>query len=875
MATENKQTTFDSNTSELPPDSELFAGEVHEELSEREVFSGDEAFYKSLADSAQPTTMPPAPPAADTARPTAPPIWQKRFSGLQKVLALTIIFVTAILLYTLLKSPAPTPRRRRIAATPARRTAPAAQPTQARQIPPEDLAHTPPRQTQVPESLLPQTQPLSLELARDLYLQGQYDRAYDVYEKLHQALPVPPISGLSEEQLLRDFLQLKMALCLKKTTAALSPGNIEDASDQANHLFRTASQSRSPAVRVVANYHRSLLEMQRKQYIKVLTSAYQTIALLEAVDFDRDWALSLQRDCHFLVAESITRNVLSLCDADKDLPDEFWSNLSAPLDPFANLTEMQLRSLLKSGSEQLNKALLGPQIQKLKNQDRLSRWSVTCHRAPIEELLARFAANADLDVSWPGDRELALEAPMDAARKRSVTLYLRDATAQQLVTVTAGCAGLFAHLDENKTVNIFNPADYASLSEYISMLSRQAISFWQRFLLTFHDDRNTPHAHFALGLLQAQNNQPTDAIAEYKLVANRFPQAPFAPFALLHSSRLKANLRDYLGAREDLSQLVEQYPDAEISSQACLYLADATAKAGLSHEAARLYRKVYHLGLSSESQTAAASGAAWCLYQIQDYQDAAKWFIRYIGLVKDHTTPDMYSAYFLLGKAYLALGKPQQACEAFKYALNGPLPKEQYFQALLALAKGYIEQQRFLDALDALGSTHPWQLSNSENVELLLLRSRIFRTIGLLDKAIAALGDRAQYLEDPQLKARISFELAKCYIAKGNLELARGTLAEILIIVEHGPLAHQVQWELADVCLELGQNPQAVSICSQLLDSQPSAQIKQKALALLADAYNHQKNYDSAALALLGRWSTAQTINQDFALTEQSLQKTP
>lgn len=874
MTTENKQTTFETNTSELPPDSELFAGEVQEELSEREVFSGDEAFYKSLADSSQPTTMPPGFPAADRARPTAPPIWKKRFSGLQKALALTIILVTTILFYTLLKPPTPAHRRRRITVTSARRTAPA-QPVQARRIPPEDLAHTPPRQTPVSELLLPQTQPLSLEVARDLYLQGQYGRAYAIYEKLHQALPVSPATAPSEEQLLRDFLQLKMALCLSKTALTLSPGDIEDASDQANHLFRTASQSNSPAVRVVANYHRSLLEMQRKQYVKAITTAYQAIALLEAVDFDRDWALSLQRDCQFLVAESITRNVLSLCDADKDLPDEFWSSLSAPPDPFVNLTEMQLRSLLKSGSEQLNKALLGPQIQKLKNQDRLSRWSVTCHRAPIEELLARLAANAELDVSWPGDGELALESPTDAARKRAVTLYLRDATAQQLVTVTAGCAGLFARLDENKTVNIFNPADYISLSEHIYMLSRQAVSLWQRFLLTFNDEQHTPHAHFALGLLQAQNNELTDAIAEYKLVANRFPQAPFAPFALLHSSRLKASLKDYLGAREDLSQLVEQYPDAEISSQACLYLADATARAGLSQEAARLYRKVYHLGLSLESQTAAASGAARCLYETQDYQDAAKWFIRYIGLVKDHTTPDMYSAYFLLGKAYLALKRPQQACEAFEYALNGPLPKEQYFKALSALARGYIEQQRFLDALDALGSTHPWQLSNSENVELLLLRSEIFRKIGLTDKAIAALGDRAQYLQDAQLKAGISFEVAKCYIAKGDLELARETLAEILIAVEPGPLAHQVQWELADVCSKLGQNAQAISICSQLLDSQPSAQIRQQALALLANAYDHQKKYDSAALALLGRWSAAQTINQDSALTDQPLQKIP
>jgi tetratricopeptide (TPR) repeat protein len=875
MVTENKQTTFEENTPEIPPDSELFVGEVHEELSEREVFAGSEDFYKSLVGSDQPATTPSKPVQTDTPRPIAEPVRQKSFSGLQKALALTIIAVTAMLLYTLLKSPTPTRRDYRLPPTPARRMAPAAQQIPEEKLPPEDLAQTLPKQIQKPESLLPQTQPLSLKVAQDFYLQGRYDKAYAVYDKLHQALPVPTTSTLTEEQLLRDFLQLKMALCIEKAAHTLSPGYIEDAGDQANRLFRTASKSRSPAVSVVASYHRCLLEMQKKQYIKALTMAYQTIALLEAADFDRDWALALKRNCHFLVAESITKNALLLCDADKDLSDQLWTSPGTPPDPFTGLTETQLRSLLKSGSEQLNRALLGPQVKKLRNQGTLSRWSVTCHGAPVEELLARFAANAGLDVSWASDRTLALESAKDAARNRPVSLYLPAATTQQFVTAAAGCAGLFAQVNEKKTINIFNPADKFSLSEHISLLSRQGVSLWQRFLLTFHDDQRVPYAHFALGLLQEQNGLLTDAIAEYKLVANRFPQAPSAPFALLNSSRLKANLKDYFGAREDLSQLVEQYPDSEISSQACLYLADATAKAGLSHEAARLYGKVYHLGLSSESQTVAAFGAAKCCYQIQDYQTAAKWLIRYISLVKDHTTPDLYSAYFLFGKTNRALQKPQQACEAFEYALNGPLPKEQYVQALTALVKEYIEQQRFIEALDLLGSTHPWQLSEKENVELLLLKSKIFRMIGLLDKAIAALGDRAQYLSDPQLKAEISFELAKCYIAKENLQFARKTLTEILIVIEPGPLAHQVQCKLADVCFILGQNSQAISICSRLLDSQPSEQIKQKALVLLANAYNRQKNYDGAVLALLGRWNVTQMPNDKSPLIDQSLQGAP
>lgn len=868
MVTENKKTTFETGTSELPPDSELFVGEVHEELSDREVFAGNEDFYKSLAASAQPVSTPPRPARPDAPRPTAPPLWQKRFSGLQKALALTIVLVTATLLYTLLKSP-PAPRRNyQLPPATARRIAPAAHPAPDSGLPSQDLAPAIHGRIQESESLLPQMQPLSLNIAQDLFLNGQYDKAYAVYEELYQSIPVPPASKLTQEQLLRDFLQLKMALCVDQAAQTLP--QMQDAADEANHLLRAASQSRSPAVSVVANYRRSLLEMQRKQYIRAMTTAYQAIALLEAAGFKRDWALPLQRDCHFLVAESMTRHVLSLCDADKDLPEEFYCGLSTAPDPFADLTEAQLQRLLKSGSEQLSKALLAPQIQKLKSQGALSRYTVTCHGAPVEELLARFAANADLDLSWACDRALDLQPAMDAARKRPVSLYLPGATARQVVTVAAGCAGLFAGIDQKREVSVFNPADYSSLSEHVAMLSRQAISLWQRFLLTFHEDHQLPHAHFALGLLQAQINQLTDAVAQYKLVANRFPQAPCAPFALFNSSKLKAGIRDYLGAREDLSQLVEQYPDTEIAGRACLYLADVTEKAELPEQAARLYRKVYHLGLSYQSQTAAASGAAKCSYQMQDYTSAAKWFIRYISIVKDHTTPDLYSAYFLLGKTYLALKKPQQACDAFKYALNGPLPKEQYFPALSAFVEGCVEQQLFIEALDALDGTHPWQLSKSESVELLLLKSRIFRTIGLLDKAVAALRDRAQYLPDPQLKAKVSFELAKCHIAKANLELARKTLAEILVVAEPGPLAHEVQCELAGVCLKLGQYPQAASICSQLLESQPSAKIRQDALTLLADAYNRQKNYDSATLALLGRPTAAQTTNETSALIHQS-----
>jgi len=157
---------------------------------------------------------------------------------------------------------------------------------------------------------------------------------------------------------------------------------------------------------------------------------------------------------------------------------------------------------------------------------------------------------------------------------------------------------------------------------------------------------------------------------------------------------------------------------------------------------------------------------------------------------------------------------------------------------------------------------HPWQFTQKESIEILLVRSKILRTMGLVDKAISVLGDRAEYIPDPQLKAKVCFELAECYITKGNMELARRELTEVLIFVEPGPLAQEIAIELAGVCLKLGENSQAIYVCTQLLESGPSEQIKQKALSILASVYKQQQSYNEATLALLGQWNGVETTNE-------------
>jgi len=852
-AEEQKNVPDEDNTSEVRSDGEIFTDETHEEtpdadidqsdlgireeLSDYELFAGDEDFYNLLAESSRETPI--QQPVGERPEPQKFNQYRfQRFSTLQKILAVSIIAVISMLLYVLLKSPSGL-----VAGSVSMPAGESAQPTgranvsRPSAVGSEQVMQA---QIQVPEPVLSPTQPLSLKFARDFYLQKEYNKAFAAYKELRQALP-------AGEELLRDFLQLKMALCAKQ---------IADF-EQSSRLLTMVSQSRSPAVRIVANYHLSLLEIQRKRYLRARTRAYNTIALIKAVDFDNDWALSFECDCSFLVAECLTRHILLLSSTDTDIPGDLWGESTASSDPFDNLNEAELRRLLDSGSEHLGRGLLDPEIRKLEEQGGLPRFSVTSYGAPVEELLAKFAAGAELDLHWAFNGALGRDSGEDALRQRPVSLYLPAATSQQIVLTAAGCAGLLACTEGDtgrQKVTIYDPAEYSSLRQHISFLSQQGISLWQKFVLTFYSDQRLGNAHFLMGLLQSQMDQPIEAIAEYKLVANRFSQVSLAPFALLHSSKLKASLRDYPGAREDLKQLVEQYPDVEIYGQAYLRLADATMEAGLNAEAAQLYQRVYNFGLSAESKSASAIGAAGCLYETKEYEEAAKWLTRYIGLAGSDENKNMYSAYFLLGQSNLALGKYQQACDAFQYALEEQSSREQYVEAITLLVKSHIEQEHFVEALDTLESVRSVALSKEQSVEMLLLKCRIFRMLGLLDTAIVTLRDRAGYISDSQLNAKISFELAQCHIAKGNLESARSGLSEILGVVEPGPLAQQTAMALAEVCLKLERGSQAVSVCLQLLESDVSERTKQEILRMLAEAYNQQENYDKATLALSGQW---------------------
>ena len=734
------------------------------------------------------------------------------------------------------------------------------EPNQHTQTTEEQLvAHTEPAANpQISESSQ-KTEPLSLRLADEYFATKDYVRTYNACNKLRQNLPG------KEFELVRDFLYLRMAICMAQKS---NP-------DKASEMFRAVSESPSITLKALANYNLCLLEMNSGQYLKARTRAYKIIALTGAIASDYKWALTLERNCQFLAAEAITRQVLSLSDADKDLPRQLWRREDEK-DPLTGLNEVELQKVLSAGIELFNAGLLAPQIKSIESSTgstAVTHWSVLCNGPGIEELMARFASNAGIDVKWTRHTENSSSTEQQPIGwNRSVCLCLPAATTQQVVSTATGSVGLLAQIDDTNGIIITDPTEYYTLSEHTRMLNEYSIWLWRKLLLMYSDDPRVANAHFVLGVLQEQKGQTNEAISEYKLVANRYTKTSLAPAAQLRSSRLKTGLRDYQGASRDLKQLIEQYPENELIGQAYLNLAETTMKAGMYEQACSLYRKSYNLALSTEPKAIAALGAGKCFYQQKEYEPALKWLTIYLETIDAQqksakpelqNNPELYTAYLLLGKTHLALGNLPQACEILERTVKKANASDDYAEAIATLAETQMQQKDFVTALNTVENIRSWSFSQEQTTRLLLLKSKIMRESGLIEQAVALLTDRIQYLTDAKLKAYVTLEMARCEIAANHLDLARSYLTDAISSIDAGPDAQTASLELAEVCLKLKDYRQTISICKQLLDSSPSGQIKQQASKVMAAAYSNQKDYDKAAMALLTLSAKQNTIKEN------------
>ncbi len=726
---------------------------------------------------------------------------------------------------------------------------------------PDNLQEKPLKPEQAESLPSPDDEPLSLKFANDLFMHDDYHGAFQAYARLDRSLTQDP-----NQQLMHSFLKLRMAICLKKINRT----------DQAEKLLRIVSTDDSCPLAAMANYQRALIEFERNQYLQARTCAYRAMALCEAVTADTDWAVTLKKDCHFLIALSLTNRIASLSDIEADIPSKLWRT-SQHSDFGCDREEAQLEVFLKSGNTKLKQALMGPKVKKLEAADSVEHYEVISNIAPAEELFARFASSAKILLVWTSLRN------QGELRRHPVSLFLPDVTSEEFSSIAAGCIGLQAAIDSQTsppTLIVTNPSDYTDLSSHLSSIADEALERWREFTIKYHEDGRLPNAHFACGIIYQVQDQTIEAIAQYKIVANRYAQSPLAPYALLHSSTIKADLHDYAGAKQDLKQLVEQYHQTAVAQAACLYLADAAFKTELYDEAAKTYCKVYNIDDSLQSRTAASLGAARAFFALGDYISAEIWAARYINLVGQPSAtqqdqPDLHSAYLLLGKVQLLQNKRTEAFNAFKLALHEELTQKDRTEIVAAILKCDLDRLDPIQAMDLLETLQSQGLSPQESTEAILMNCRILRKIHLAQKALDILNDRFDYILQPQLRVKAYFEVGQCYIETDQTKKAHRCFAKLLTITEPGPIADHAILKLAELSLQLNKNDEAIELSSQLLERQVSDDLRQAAVHVMAQAYKNQKNFEKAILLLLEQAEKSQDITSDKTASGDSQVRYP
>jgi len=675
---------------------------------------------------------------------------------------------------------------------------------------------------------------VSLGLAEGFYQQLDFKDAYRVYFRLHQMLPL-----VDHNQALKDFLMFRMALCQKGL------GQV----DQADALLEAVSDTDYPMLKAMVRYHQSLGALHARRFKTVFQRANQALSLIGAVAGQEAWRTEFKKACHFLANQSVTLQSLMYYDADQRLPADLFER-AALTDPFLGLGDKEFSALLQAGHEAYEEAVPAPRVTLVDETAMSLRWQVVCNGAQIQELLRRFAANAELD--WPDDPG-GQEVSNEGVLARAVHLFLARDTTPEVVMEAAGCVGLYGRLEQERVLYLDDPDRLKSLQEKANFLGRESISRWRWFLLAYDDPAILPNVHFILATLYQATAQTSEALSEYKLIVNRYQRSDLAPRALLSSSMLKTDLKNYTGARDDLKLLVEQYPDVEFSGNAQIYLADATFKAGFYDDAMRRYQRVYNLDMSPDSSMSAALGVGRCAYHKGLYPEVIHWLNRYQDAVVRRGGKPANEALLMLGQAYLALDHGLQAAAIFKRLLDAEAEQDVYVDALSGYVQAKAALSDYVGALNMLSAEHPWRFTRTQANTIQLLAAHMYRLAGLPVRAIDVIENRLAFMSEAQQKRQACSELAECYLSTGEAKAARTYFAKALALAENGPAAHETGLRLARVSLQLGQTKEAIQVCQQVLAMEPAPAISNQAYALLSQAFLIQGQIDQAMKMLMNQ----------------------
>jgi tetratricopeptide (TPR) repeat protein len=603
---------------------------------------------------------------------------------------------------------------------------------------------------------------------------------------------------------------------------------------EARQMFMEAADCGSPLVRAMACYDMAALDVAEGQPMPARMRAYQAIASLG----DAGARPRIEMQCEFLVAQALTNKAFSFSNPETPRP---W-NVPSGVDPFAGLSEADLRKALDEGAARQASTLLGPMLERKKGSRGMHLWVAASCGAPLEDVTSRIVAESGLDVRW--------ENVGEPARRRPVVLSIEGVNGQRLIEVVCGAAGLVTRFTGKEAV-VSDPQSYTSTADLKDLVVRESISLWRRFFMRSSDAPSLASGHFALALLHELASDGAAAMAEYQIIAREYPLNTLAPLARLRAATIRIDLRDFKGAREALLDLLNHYPDYPASDEVYLRLGQATMEAGNLDEAAATFKKLFFLELSPASRAGSAFGAAQCYFRKGLFDDAATWLAHRLELPRSPATDaNLAEVYGLLARTEAARHRLREAVQAYKQALACMSRDGRQVEMLLELVKTLLQQEDYVAAYGVLERLRPQNVTPAQADEILLAKAQVLHAMTLSDQAVMLMKSRLASASSPETAARMTILLAQGLADSGDIEGARTRLGDLVPRLEAGPLAHRATVALAQVCLRGGRNTQAISLCRDLLKSSCSDEVRREARDILGRAYRLEKDYEQAVIVL-------------------------
>lgn len=607
-------------------------------------------------------------------------------------------------------------------------------------------------------------------------------------------------------------------------------------------LFTRALNSRSPVVRMLANYNLAYIQNHNRNYLEARRHAYQTLALLKTIE--TYMPATMEADCYFLAAESLTRHLLRISNRADDLPGDLWSDMQ-PIYSLPITDQEQLGYLLTEGLEPLSKNAISPLVKYDPHRSIGAQWTAYAMDGPLDQFLWQYASEAKIPLS--------LSNLSSAVRGRKTMVYLPLVDRNYLAEVAVGAAGLIWQFD-GQAGQVYDLSSFQDSETQKSVLLREAIALWQRFLLRYRNDARSANAHYCLGQTYRMAEQSAAALSEYKIVTVHYPTHSLAPYAMLCSSQIKTQLRDYRGAQTDLNELLVQYPNSKISDEALLYLAEATMENGNYEDAAEMFDRVYHLNIAPEMHLQAAFGLGKCAYQTGRFAEAAKWLSETLSLFPDKSDKRLAATCLMLGETLIETEQYTEAANVLYYALDAKLGSQEYVQIALNLAEAEMKCNHYTAALTILKRIPELRLNQDDSVEVMIAKSRIYRQMGVPMPAISLLRRQLEFIAESRLRARVALELAECYLQNNEPTPAQRELNEAMPHLPNGYESRRAAYLLAQIAYRNGNLKQAEAICLETLGQGiDDDSLRHEILGFLGMIYTELQAFDRAALAYAGQ----------------------